>query len=185
MQVMEKFRASAAEFKKLKTLVVCAMLIALNLIIDSFSIPIGSFVRIGFAFVTIAMAGMLFGPVASMTCAALSDILAAVLIPRGAYFPGFTITAIVGGLIYGLMLYGKKITFLRALATKGLVNLFANIILNTLWLSVMYGNSFIAIVGMRILKNAAALAFEAAILFFVGMLLHQILLRRGKLPEKT
>ena len=185
MRIAEKFSASAKEFKKLRTIVVCAMLIALYFIIDSYSISMGSLLRIGFSFITVAMAGMLFGPVASMVCAALGDVLTALLIPRGAYFPGFTLTAIVGGLIYGLMLYGETANLWRALFTKGLVNLFANILLNTLWLSMLYGDSFVAIVGMRIIKNACALVPEALILFLVTALVKTILKRTGNRPNKT
>ncbi|MGI5899118.1 MAG: folate family ECF transporter S component [Christensenellales bacterium] len=181
----EAFRSSALEFKKIRTLAACAMLIALNIILDSFSIPVGNLLRIGISFITIALAGMLYGPIASMACAALSDILCAILIPRGAYFPGWTLGALVGGLIYGLVLYGKKVTYLRALLAKGLVNLFVNILLGTLWLSVMYGNAFIAIVGMRIAKNAGALALEAAMIFFVGNLAQEVLRRMKKSPVKT
>jgi ECF transporter S component (folate family) len=181
----ESFRSSALEFKKIRTLAACAMLIALNIILDSFSIPIGNLLRIGISFITIALAGMLYGPVASMACGALSDILCAILIPRGTYFPGWTLGALVGGLIYGLVLYGKKVTFLRALLAKGLVNLLVNILLGTLWLSIMYGNAFIAIVGMRIVKNAGALALEAAMIFFVGNLAREVLKRAKKSPAKT
>lgn len=54
----------------------------------------------------------------------------------GAYFPGYTLTAVVGGLIWGLWLYPRKITVWRAIGAKTCINLFCNICLNTLWLTV-------------------------------------------------
>ena len=39
-----------------------------------------------------AIAGALYGPVASLLVGALGDIISIMLVPTGAFFPGFTIS---------------------------------------------------------------------------------------------
>lgn len=98
----KKFRIST------KMLVTLAMLLALEIVLSrmlSIRTPITT---IGFGFVPLVMAGILFGPVPAAIVAALADILGALLFPIGAYYPPLTITSILVGLTYGFFLYKKS-----------------------------------------------------------------------------
>ena len=117
------------------TVAVAAMLLALNMAIKSFTIPVGSFMKIGFSFLTNAMCGMLYGPVVAGLMGGVGDIIGYLMNPMGqAWFPGFTLNAVLGGVIYGVFFYRKKVTFRRALAAKVVVSVVVNILLGTLWL---------------------------------------------------
>ncbi len=97
--------------------------------------------KIGFAFVPVAIAALLLGPVWAGVVAALADFLGAVLFPVGPYFPGFTFTAFLMGLVYGLFLYRKQ-SFPRILLAVAVHQFILSLLLNTLWISVLYDSVF-------------------------------------------
>ena len=68
--------------------------------------------KIEFAFVAVMLAACISGPIGGAVVGALVDFIGAILMPTGAYFPGFTVTAAITGLVFGLLLY-KKINFPR------------------------------------------------------------------------
>ena len=114
-------------------LTVMAMLIGLEIVLSRFlSIPT-SITKIGFAFVPVAAAALLLGPLAAGAVGALGDLLGALLFPIGAYFPGFTLTAFLMGLCYGLFLY-KDAAFWRVIAAVGVHQFVLSMLLNSLWL---------------------------------------------------
>ena len=159
-------KSSWRELKKVKSLAVIAMLLALSVVLGSLTINVSANLKIGFSFLAIALIGYLFGPVAAGLANGVKDILTYVVLPTGAYFPGFTFNNLVSGFIYGAFLYQKKVTLTRAILGKLLVNLIVNITLNSLWLVVLGGPAAIAALPLRIFKNLALLPIEVAMLFF-------------------
>ena len=45
---------------------------------------------------------MMYGPLSAGVAYALGDLLGMMIFPNGSYFPGFTLTAFLTGVIYGL-----------------------------------------------------------------------------------
>ena len=121
-----------------KTLTVAAMLIAIGIILGFFKIPVSQLIEIRFGSLPICMAGMLFGPGIGGIVGALVDIGGYLVKPTGPFFPGFTFSSIVGGIIFGLMLHGKKITLLRVFMTQIVYTVIVGMILNSYWLSLLY-----------------------------------------------
>lgn len=165
------FTRSAAELKKLHSLTGIAMLIALNVALSFATIPIGSTMKISVSFLAIALSGMLYGPIAAGIGAAMGDILSYLLTPgnsMGAYFFGFTLTAFLGGMIYGIAFYSGKITVVRVILAKAAVNLLLQLLLNTFWIFLLYGKAVgVVEIFTRIFKNLLMLPLEAAALFLV------------------
>ena len=137
------FVRSLHELKSTRCIAVTALLIAINITLDllGLTIKLPPNLRIGFGFLCNAAIGMLFGPVVGMMAGVCTDVLGyfAGNLSMGAYFPGYTLTAVVGGLIWGLWLYPRKITVWRAIGAKACINVFCNICLNTLWLTITGG----------------------------------------------
>ena len=169
------FRDSARELHQLRSLVLTALLTALQVVMMSFSLDVLPTLRISFAFVFQAATGMLFGPVvAAMQCVA-ADLLKSFLFPTGgAFFPGFTLTALLTGVVYGCFFYRKRVTWLRAMCTKGLVNVALHIGLNTLWLSILMSQGIWALLPERVGKNLGLLVIEVPLLVAVYALLQRI-----------
>lgn len=139
--------------KKLDTkmLVTAAVLIALNVVLSRFLSINAWNIKIGFTFVSIFVAGYFYGPFFSVIVAVIGDIVGALLFPSGAFFPGFTVTALLTGLLFGLMLY-KKQTPSRIIITVLINQLVLGLIVNTYWLSILYGTTFGAVVVTRIVQ---------------------------------
>lgn len=172
------FRQSARQFHHPRTLALTALLVALNLTLDALNIRIQLTpqLRISLGFVALAMVGMLFGPITAMTAGAASDFVGWLLNNGGgAYFPGFTITAILAGLIWGVALYQKPLRWYRVLAAKLTINVLLNILLNSFWLYLYYGKAFqLATLPLRIGKNLLMLPLEVFLVLLVGRLVQQI-----------
>ena len=93
--------------KNTKIMVTCALLVALQVILARFLSINTTFVVVNFSFLAVALSGILFGPLWALAVGAVSDLIGATLFPFGAFFPGFTVTAGLVGLIYGLFLHQK------------------------------------------------------------------------------
>lgn len=172
--------------EKNNRLTICALLIAIMVILTQFlSIPT-PIIRIGFNFVPLALAGMLFGPVWSTAVAGIADLLGAILFPTGgAYFPGFTITAILTGFVYGIFLYrreggiftGKELS-IRIVGAVLVITLILQLGLNTFWISVMIDKGYLALLPPRILKQAIMIPVQFIALHMIANFAQQ-LYKRG------
>ena len=94
--------------KRVIVLTYMGLLVALQVILSRFfSINAWNF-KIGFSFLPIAVAGMFFGPVGGAIVATVADVIGALLFPSGQFFPGFTLTALLGGVVWGALLHKKQ-----------------------------------------------------------------------------
>ena len=134
--------------------VTLALLIALEIILTRFLSINTPIVRIGFGFLPVAVCGILYGPLWAGAAYACGDILGMLIFPSGQYFPGFTATAVVTGVIYGLYLYKKEVTWPRVILASMTVLIISTLCLNTLWLSILYGNAFLGMLPTRIMEAA-------------------------------
>ena len=113
-----------------RTLTTLAMLIAIEVILSRFLSINAWNIKIGFGFVPVLIAAILYGPLAGGLVGALSDFIGAVLFPIGTYFPGFTLTSFLMGFVFGLFLY-KKQGWLPGLAAVGINQFILGLFLNT------------------------------------------------------
>ena len=80
-----------------RTLVTMGLLLALEIVLSRFLSINAWNIKIGFNFVPVAVAALLYGPLGGAIVAAMGDFLGAILFPIGPYFPGFTFTAFLTG----------------------------------------------------------------------------------------
>ena len=147
-----------------ETLVITAFMIALSVVLSKLvSINI-SFLRIGFGFLPIAVLAILYGPIVAAVGYGLADIIGAFLFPTGTFFPGFTLSAVLTGLIFGFVLYKKEVTITRALIASALVCLGVNLLLNTFWLTFIIGKGFKVLLASRALKEIVAIPVMALLI---------------------
>ncbi len=167
--LIEKMRLSAEELKDTKKLTAVGMLTAVAVLLGFFAtIQIGDSLKIGFSFVANELTAMFFGPVTGGIMAGVSDILKLIVKPTGAYFPGFTVSAVLGGMIYGFILYKQPISLKRIIIAKLIVTIFINTLLNTYWLSLMLGKGFLILLSGRILKQIIMLPIETFVFYIVA-----------------
>ncbi len=150
-----------------KNIVLCGLMAALAVILSMVaSIDAGPYIRIGFSGLPNRIVECLFGPVAGCLFGGMLDILKYILKPSGPFFFGFTFNVMLAGLIYGTILYRKTVTVRRVVAAEFLTKLIVNCLLNTLWISILYGKGFFVLLPLRMLKNAIMLPIDSCILYF-------------------
>jgi ECF transporter S component (folate family) len=141
-------------------LIILGLFIALEIILTRFLSIHTPIVRIGFGFLPIAMLGIMYGPVWAAAAYAIGDLVGIMLFPTAGFFPGFTLSAALTGLTYGLVLHGKPITWKRALIAAAIVCLFINLVLDTLWLYILMDKAVIGMIPARMIKVAVMLVVQ-------------------------
>ncbi len=158
--------SSLNEFKILRNVVFCGMMAAVAIVLGLFTtINIGNYIRIGFSGLPNQVVDFLFGPAVGAIFGAALDILKWFVKPSGDFFPGFTISAALGGIIYGFAFYKKPVSLKRIIVAETLVKVFVNICLNSIWLKMLYNQAIIAMLGGRVLKNVVMLPIDVFITF--------------------
>jgi ECF transporter S component (folate family) len=141
------------------------LLISMEIVLTRFFSIQTPIVRIGFGFIPIVLASVMFGPVLGGITAAFSDILGMMLFPKGAYFPGFTLSAFLAGSIYGIVLYKKTRTILRIIIVVSIVVIFVDLGLNTYWLSIITGKGVVALIVPRFIKSVIMLPIQSILIY--------------------
>ena len=160
--------ASLREFRELRTVAACGLLAAAAVILNYVTtINFGPFVKVGFSGLPNQVVSYLFGPAAGGIFGAVLDVLKWMLRPDGTFFPGFTLSAALGGIIYGLFLYRRPLKLWRVFAAQLAVKLFVNLCLNTLWLVILYNKVATVILPERALSNLIMLPIDTAIMYFM------------------
>ena len=133
-KVTTLFLDSYHEFKKVRTITTASMFAAIGVILGAYTIQVGNYLKIGFSGIANQFVYYLFGPVVGCFYGGALDILKYLVKPTGAFFPGWT---------------------LSAMAAELTVSIICNMLLGTLWLQIMYGKAFFAILPARVIKNLA------------------------------
>ena len=179
--IPEKFRQSAKELKKVQTLTGAAMLLAISVVLSFVgSLRISDTLKIGLGYIITAILGAMYGPFTGAIAAGVGDIVKYLIKPTGQCVFGFTLTAMLGGVIYGCVFYKERFTVGRAIVSKTLVSGLLNILLNTFWLSILYGQPFTANLAIRTIKNVTLLPFEVILMYVVLKGVEKVLHRAGR-----
>ena len=156
---------------------ILALLIALDVLLTHPLSINTETIRIGFGFLPIALAAIMYGPVYTCAAAVIGDVLGALMFPSGAFFPGFTVTAFLTGLVFSLFLYGKEINWKRMILPALLICFILNLCLDTYWLYLMYGNGVIGQIPFRVLKTVILFVIQVLLTPFVWNRLKPIMKR--------
>ena len=124
---------------------------------------------LGISFLPILICAFVLGPVYGGICGGLADFIGAILFPFGPFFPGFTLTAFISGFLFGLIKKdaSKKAFLLSAVLVFLAEEILCTVLLNSLWISVLYGGSFMPILVTRLPKAFAMFALEISFCFII------------------
>lgn len=157
--------------------------IALLGVLTAMGVVLGRFVPVvnlltskyEFSFVAVMLAAYFTGPIGGAVVGGLVDLIGALLVPTGAYFPGFTITAAITGLVFGLLLY-KKCTFPRILIAVLSTQAVCSLLINTYMISVFFSPK-----GFTVLL--ASRAVQAVIMSVVQIVFAEVFLSKINLKK--
>lgn len=155
--------------KKLNTklIVTVGLLVAMHIVLSRFLSINAWNIKIGFAFVPVFLAAFFYGPIPAALVGGLGDFLGAVLFPIGPYFPGFTLSCALTGVIFGLLLH-KKQTLPRIVGAVVLNQFGVSLLLTTLWISILYGSPYQVLLLTRVFQAALLATVELTTILVIN-----------------
>lgn len=169
---VEYWKSALWELRSTRALVICALLCAAAIIIEQFQLPIiPGVLEVSFSFVAISLCSFLTGPVIAIPCGIIVDVVGAVI--KGySFFFGYTLSAVLGAVIYGLFLYRSRLSFSRVALSRLAVNLLVNVLLGSVWRVCMSGGPYGYYLLISGIKNLLLLPLEVFIIsVFLGAIL--------------
>lgn len=151
-----------------RDIAVIGLMIALKVVLTRFLAVETQFVRVGFSFIPTILLAIMYGPWVGAFSGALADVAGFFLFPKGfAFSPGFTISAAVAPIIYGMILYRKPLTLKRIMMACLAVTVIVNVGMNSLWLRILYDQAFWGMLPIRLAQNIITLPIEVGIMYWV------------------
>ncbi len=174
-----------ADFRKLRTLVFSALMIAACVALSYVpSIPVTDGVKVTWGFLARALCAMVGGPVNALVFGFAEDTISFFINPGGAYFPGYTLTTMLGTLIYALFLYRTRVTVLRVFLAKLSTNIL-NVFLGSLWSAILLGKGYLYRMTTSAMKNVFMLPVQTVMLVFLFAALIPVLYQMGLMPRQA
>ena len=159
---------------KLKKIILSGIMLALLIVLNRFVSIKTPLLVISFSYVPIMISAIWLGPKYSTLIAALGDFIGAILFPFGTYFPGFTLTAGLSGLVYGIFLYKNpeekvesKKFIIKLIISNLLVLGIIEIFIVSIWLNILYGKAYLVVVSTRVVTQVIMLPIRVITIFFL------------------
>lgn len=158
------------------------MLIAMYFVLDRFAAINLLTNQYKLSFIAVIFAAVFLGPAYAAAVGGLGDLLSAIIMPTGPYFPGFTVVAALVGLMFGMFLY-KKITYPRIILSVFIAQVAGTLILNTLNLAFYFIINGIGKYGDTVWAIVSALAVTRLVqagIYFAVEIVFLVLLKKLK-----
>lgn len=163
-----------------KTLAVTSIMIALEVVLHRFVGIQTPILQLNFGFLPIAAIAMLYGPVYSGFAWAVADILGMLIFPSGGgWYFGFTVSAFIMGIIYGVFIFGvhkapRRTRIIRISAAVLTIVVFITFALDMFWLHLYWGNAFSVLIIPRLIKCAVMLPLQIAVILGLAELISKL-----------
>lgn len=180
------WRGAYREFRDLRKLLFAALMIAMCVVLAQIpSVALFGGAKVTWGFLARAVCAWVCGPVLGLLFAFAEDILSFFLTGGGGYpfFPGYTLTTMLGVLTYALFFYRAPLTLRRIFFAKLLTNI-QNVVLGALWMAILSGQAFYVTASASALKNLIMLPVQTALLALLFSALAPALRRAGMLPRQ-
>jgi ECF transporter S component (folate family) len=143
-----------------------AVLMAMQMVLAKFSIGNDTLVKVGFGFIGTALLGYFFGPWWAAIASGLDDIISMFLFGGGAnFFFGFTLSAMMAGLIYGYWLHERPHQWRYTILAVLTVTVVVNMVMNTIWVHWMYQTPWSLLITWRLLKQFISAPINIVVLY--------------------
>ena len=113
---------------KTDMIVKTGMFVALTVLLSYIFAIHTTFIHITFGFLSTAIFGILYGPMAAGIMAAIACFIGMSLFGQGVFFPGFIISEFLVGYVYGYFLHGRNVTFKQLLLPETIVTVCIHLI---------------------------------------------------------
>ncbi len=163
------WQAARSEFKNVRVLAFSGLVCAMAIVLESFPIYLlGQSLKIYFSFLVVGLGCACYGPLVGMAAGAVIDTVGFLLAGYGEpYFPGYLVTAVLSGLVYGVLLYRRRVSIPRLILLRVLINYGSNVLLGSVWKAMLYGKGYLYYVSTGLVKNTVMLPVEVFLMWLV------------------
>jgi ECF transporter S component (folate family) len=179
------WQSSAKKLKETKYLAIIGLFVAVKVAASFVSIRVSENLYVSPSFLFTSVEGAIIGPAAAIVSGAVTDVVGYMMNSRGySFFPGYTLSAILGVMTYALFLYQRKITILRLALAKTVCNYGINVGLGSLWSAMMLSKGYMYYAAQSLVKNSILLPFEIiALTALFNMLIPTLVKQRLIIPQ--
>ncbi|WP_051999842.1 folate family ECF transporter S component [Schleiferilactobacillus shenzhenensis] len=151
-----------------------AILMAMQMVLSKLSIGSDTLVKVGFGFIGTALLGYFFGPFWAAFASGADDIIGFFLGGGGTFYFGFTLSAIVAGALYGYWLHDRPVSWKYTILGVLSVTIIVNMLMNTLWVRLMYQTPWTLLISWRLLKQLISAPLQVVLLYTVFKVLVRV-----------
>lgn len=155
-------------------MVILAMMIALEVVLSRWlTIWVSQNLKFAFNFVPVAVVAYLYGPVASLLVAGIGDLIGSTFYAVGDYFPGFTVTAVLTGLCFGLFLNNNRKLW-RIIVSVVIIQVVLTMFLDSVWFMIYYDMPYWVSVTTRAIKAGVMVAVQCISLAIILPIMERV-----------
>lgn len=166
---------------KTKALATMALLAALSAVAGVWNIYWSPTSRTSLNFIPYSLAGTLFPPFWAGLVGLAGDIAGYLAKPVGAYFPGYSLSAVVTTVIYALFLYNRPVRLWRVACAQLVILLVVSFGLNALWAYINAGTGGAAFYSAaRLVKSLIEYPVQVALITCISKYAQRYLKRDEK-----
>ncbi|WP_251547657.1 folate family ECF transporter S component [Limosilactobacillus caecicola] len=156
-------------------LTLAAMLTAVEVVLGKISVGDPTLLKVSLSFIATALVGYFLGPWMGGLVMIVNDLISNTIFNTGGgmFFPGYTFSAFISGVIAGLFLYQQRVTWQRIFVYEFFQILISNVFFNTLWIYVMSLSShsssttFMALLAIRLPKEVISWPIESLVILVI------------------
>lgn len=154
-----------------RTLVLAGIFAAMNIVLTRAGVIMlfGGSVRLSLGKVPLILSGLLLGPLPGALAGLVGDVLGVIINSHGAMFhPGFTLSSVLTGALPGIIVIlsnKKRASLFNVITSNIVVLIIVNLLLDTLWLSQMYGNPYPIVFQTRLIPHIIIAAINIIITY--------------------
>lgn len=183
MSIIFKIKNSAKELSSVLSISIGAMLLAMRVVLGlfaNFTLSFSPFAKISLNFIPIVIAAYILGPVPCAIISALGDIISIFISNPTAVAinPAITLTCLLEGFLYGIILYKCEIKYKNIIISKILVLIICNLLMTTFILAFLYSTPFYIVLINRVLVLVPVSILEVFIDYYMLKLTDKIYKRK-------
>lgn len=180
MQKKQKSRSRLNIRQSTVHLAVLGLLTALCAVLAMFTFRPNEMIKISLTFIPVCIAAYLYGAPGAGAVAGLADIINWMIKPMGPLYPPITVTEIVIGIVFGLLLH-RKSHIVRVVLSAGITQFLISGLVTPLWLHLLYGMNYPTLLMARIPQLLIMFVSEVVVITIMLKALEKIKLT-GLLP---
>ena len=155
------------EKSQLMILIEVTALIAIEVVLSRFCSITTPLMKISVAFIPMSISAMLFGPAWAGVTGGVADFVGAILFPVGPYFPGFTLSNALYGVVLGLFLHRREVKWWHITLAVAINHLVLGVFLQSLWLHMLYGSPYLSLLPLRLAQGCLLTPIQIGVIYLM------------------